>query len=245
MKQPPVKLFSIKMRVAIIEPCLPIGESLKDLLYNLFPSSIDIQLIQDYNSAQLLLLNLQPQIAFVNPEFLENKGNQFIDTCKDVACQLITISDTTDYAYRAFRANAIDYLLSPFDAQLVEAALQKAANLVALLAKSTEQDPRSSSKLVIPKSKGFEVIHPDQLIYGQTEGNYGRLIFKNRNRLTVNLNMKRLEEYLSPFGFFRIHQSYIVNLTEVEGIDSLEDHKVSLSDGTQLPVARRKRTALL
>ena len=158
------------------------------------------------------------------------------------------------YAIKAFRFSALDYLLKPVEPMELIAAVNKIqtqkklpeAEQFQMLLKRVQGKEHHFDKLAVPTLGGFELIPADQLIRCEADDNYTHLYFKNKNKITACRTLKEVQEQLENFNFFiRVHQSHLVNINEVVKYIYGEGGYLVLSDGTSINVSKSRKEMLL
>lgn len=140
----------------------------------------------------------------------------------------------SDYAVDAFRLNALDYLLKPIDLHRFVQACQKAHQAV-------KQTEAVSEYLFVKDGYDWVRVTVADLLYVESEGNY--LTFKEKNRKTLTrMTLTEAQGMLPSQHFFKIHKSYLVNLNHIQKI---ERHQVTVAYGDTVPLAGTYREALL
>jgi two-component system, LytTR family, response regulator len=203
-----------------------------------------------------LVRETHPDLLFLDIRMPGMDGFDIFDALtKDAACALPKIIFTTaydSYAIRAFDVNAVDYLLKPFTAERLHAAVQRAredprrrgdATVAAL---SNEDAAEQFVHRIVFKSRGRILFMPvSDLRCISAEENYVRLVTESESHL-LRETMSRMEEKLDPEQFLRVHRSYIVNLQFLKEIRTEKhgDMVVILDNGMKVPMSRGYRPRL-
>lgn len=199
-----------------------------------------------------LLREKRPELVFLDVHIGEETGFELLEQLKEAPFQLIFTTGHSDYAIKAFRYHAIDYLLKPIDpAQLqeaVEKARRKSASrldgyqlenfIQALNGKQPEQ-------LTISSSDGFHFIDIASIIRINGDGNYSTFYLQGGERVIASKNLKTYEELLPAGQFIRTHQSHIVKLSCIKKLLLQEGSLLQLADGSEVPLSRRKKEAVM
>ena len=143
---------------------------------------------------------------------------------------LIFISGDNGYATQAFQLSAISYILKPI-------------NETHLFHNLKEEIP-AHKKIAFNTSTGYVIKEINDIVYAKSSNNYTEVYFANKEKVFVAKTMLDYEKMLDSFGFFRIHQSYLVNFKYVVRFDT-EELELYLTSGEALPVSNRKKTILL
>jgi two-component system LytT family response regulator len=197
---------------------------------------------------------LKPGLVFLDIEMPEMNGFKLLEQLHDVSFAIIFTTGYDQYAIKAIKFSALDYLMKPIDPNELAAAVKKvqeqrhlpfAAQFQVLLRQLQGKD-HSFNKLAVPTSDGFELIPVDELMWCAADDNYTHFYLKNKITITACRTLKEVEEMLADFDFFiRVHHSHIVNLKEVTRYVRGEGGYLILSDGTSVNVSRTRKDVLL
>lgn len=208
---------------------------------------------QDSREAPDLLEKLRPQLVFLDIEMPHLNGFDLLEKCKPLAFDVIFTTSYDQYAIKAIKFSALDYLLKPVDAKELKAAVQKFTERKApvsqqqfeiLLAK-LQQPAASGARIALPTMEGLQIIPVHTIIFCSSSSNYTILTLKDKQKLTVSKTLKEIEEMLEEHRFLRIHHSYLVNLDEIKKYMRGEGGTVLMSDGSSVDVSRAKKELLL
>ncbi len=156
------------------------------------------------------------------------------------------------YALKAIKANALDYLLKPIDIDELKFAVDKAAKYIALNHKDKSRheimenlglnlSERSEiRKISLPNGQGYSLVNIDDIIHIAADSNYSIFFLTNREKITVSKVLKEYEEILPDSQFVRVHKSSIVNLNYVKEYNSRNGLEVILKNGEKIAVSRRR-----
>ena len=196
----------------------------------------------------------QPDVVFLDIEMPVMNGFEMLENFKKIPFAVIFTTSYDQYAIKAIRFSALDYLLKPIDdEELVNAinkiSLQKtlpAEEQFRMLIDKVQHKKNSLTKVAIPTGEGFELIPSEEIIYFEADDHYTRLFLKNKNKIIACRTLKEMEEQLDDFAsFLRVHHSYIVNLNEVTKYIRGEGGYLVMSDGTTVNVSRSRKDALM
>ena len=197
----------------------------------------------------------QPDLVFLDIQLTDGTGFTILQQLDKIDFHIIFVTAYNQYGIEALKANATDYILKPIDKEELTEAVQKAEksmtqkelqnNLAALIQKSIPSTPTTPKKIALSTAEGIHLYQAEEIIRCQSEGNYSTFYFNNGEKLLVAKTMKEIEKTLLIHQFERIHQSHIVNLNHIKRYISKDGGSIVLSDGTELPVAQRKKTRLL
>jgi two-component system LytT family response regulator len=195
----------------------------------------------------------QPALVFLDIEMPTMNGFDFLEQFTEIPFAIIFTTSYDQYAIKAIRFSAMDYLLKPIDPKELIAAIHKIQTQKHL--PSTEQfqilmnqvkHKEGFNKIAVPTFEGFELIPSDQLIRCEADDNYTHLFLKNKTKITACRSLKEMEEQLQDFSFFiRVHHSYLVNLNEVTKYVRGEGGYLVMTDGSTVNVSRSRKETLL
>jgi DNA-binding LytR/AlgR family response regulator len=166
-------------------------------------------------------------------------GLEFLESLDNPPLTIITTA-YSEYALDGFRLDVVDYLLKPIPFQRFFQAVSKAQNLHQAKLLSLNQHESIQTQMYVRQGDAFKRIDWQDLYYAEGMQNYIKLYFSN-TVLTIHQTMTSLEEMLPKDYFFRIHRSYLINLTHIEKISG---GQVSML-GVSLPIAKPRREELL
>ena len=196
----------------------------------------------------------KPDIVFLDIEMPGMNGFEMLEQLREIPFAIIFTTSYDQYAIKAIRFSALDYLLKPIDPGELEGAVKKVeeqrhlplAEQFQMLLKQIKGTDHQFNKVAVPTSEGFELIPADQVIRCEANDNYTHLFLKNKGKVTACRTLKEMEEQLHDFTFFiRVHHSYLVNLNEVTKYVRGEGGYLVMSDGSSVNVSRSRKDSLL
>ena len=244
---------STKLKAVIIDDEKDCCETIAELLQTFCP---DVEVSGIYHNgvdALTAILHQQPDLVFLDVEMPKMNGFEMLEQLPQVNFDIIFTTSYDQYALKAIRFSAIDYLLKPIDRNELQKAVQKInqrsqrtiSKQVEILMQRIHQPARSISKIALPTMEGLQMIPVESIISCESDGNYTTLLLKNNKKLIVSTPIKEIEEMLEDHSFVRVHRSYLVNLNEVEKYVRGEGGYLIMSDGSSVDVSRNKKELLL
>lgn len=193
---------------------------------------------------------LSPDIVFLDIEMPDGTGFDLLQQLTPIAFKVIFITGYEDFAIRAFRFSAIDYLLKPLNAgELVEAVKKaeeslsreifdmKFNNLFANL-----ERPKNLQKLILKTADKIYSVNIQDIINCESDKNYTTFYFVNAPKLVVSTNLKEYETLLAPYNFFRTHKSHLINVSYFDYyIKSEGGNTIMMKNKTAIPLSVRKK----
>jgi len=195
----------------------------------------------------------KPLLVFLDVEMPKMNGFEMLERLPAIDFDLIFTTSFDQYALKAFRVSAIDYLLKPIDREELQKAVQKViqrsqkpmAQQLELLLQKVNHPAAMLNKIAMPTMEGLQMIAVDSIISCESEGNYTVLLLKNKQRIVVSRTLKDIEEILEDHSFTRVHHSHLVNLNEINKYVKGEGGYLIMSDGSVVDVSRSKKELLM
>ena len=228
-------------------------ESLALLLERYCPEIKVLDICYAAETALQSIKEHEPQILFLDIEMPCMNGFELLEKLGSIKFELIFTTSYDQYAIRAIRFSALDYLLKPIDREELQKSVQKAAQRnqhplpqqLEILLQKLKNPGIPVNKIAIPTMEGYQLIPAESIISCESDGNYTHLLLKDKRKIIASRNLKEVEELLEDYPFVRIHHSYIVNINEVEKYIKGEGGYLVMSDGSTINVSRSRKELLL
>lgn len=201
-----------------------------------------------------LITQLSPDIVFLDVEMPDGTGFDLLQKLKPFAFKVIFITGYEDFAIRAFRFSAIDYLLKPLDANHLVEAVKKAEDSMGKevfdiklnnLFSNLER-PKNLQKLILKTSDKIYSVNIQDVVNCESDKNYTTFNFINAPKLIVSTNLKEYEAMLSPHNFFRTHQSHLINMAYFDHFIKTDGgNTIVMKNKTTIPLSVRKKEEFL
>lgn len=192
----------------------------------------------------------KPELVFLDIQMGDGTGFDVLEQITHKNFQLIFITAHEEYALKAFRYSAIDYITKPIDPDALEAALQKVYKLnkqfnLDQKLEALFQNRQKLNKLALPSTTGILLVKTQDIIRCEASNNYTLFYLTGSKKVMVTKTLKEYEEILSNEGFFRVHQSHLINMEYVNGYLKQDGGYAQMSDGSQIELSRRKKDAFI
>lgn len=195
-----------------------------------------------------------PQLVFLDIEMPRKNGFDVLLHFPEPQFDVIFTTAYDQFAIKAFRFAALDYLLKPIDAQDLIAAVQRYEkkqlhlqfkDQLDLLLQQYKQPHLAPGKLPFATQEGIVFIKPETIIRCESLSNYTTLYFIDSPKLVISKTLKEIEDLLQPYGFFRVHHSHLINLKQVSRYVKADGGYIEMSDRSQVPVSRQRKDFVL
>jgi two-component system, LytTR family, response regulator len=247
-------LISIDMlRSVIIDDEPQNANILKNDLNSYCPSVEVVNISHSAKEGIMAIKKEKPDVVFLDIEMPWMNGFEMLEVLGEINFSVIFTTAHDQFAAKAFRISAVDYLLKPIDAGDLKEAVRKAqqkmeqqqgnANIENLL--RNIKQPSSHQKIALPNKDGHEFVEVRQIIYCHAEGAYTKVFIDSRKHILVSKTLGDIEELLPPDLFLRIHHSTVVNLEYVTHLIKTDGGYVKLKTGESLIVSKSKKESVL
>jgi len=228
-------------------------ESLATLLERYCPDVRVLDICYSASSALKSISQQKPRLLFLDIEMPHMNGFELLEKLPDLDFELIFTTSYDQYAIKAFRFSALDYLLKPIDRDDLRKAVQKAVNSnshissqqVKILLEKLNHPTITVNKIAIPTLEGLQMILVESIIHCEADRNYTIINLKNKQKMVASKTLKEIEETLEDYPFIRVHHSHIINLNEVEKYMKGEGGYLLMSNGANVDVSRSRKEFLL
>ena len=199
-----------------------------------------------------LINSATPDLVFLDIKMPKADGFQLLEHFKDFHFEVIFVTAFDNYAIKAIRFSAVDYILKPININHLKAAVDKVAERI----QQKEENQRmkqlvynlrqpGNPRIGLPTSDRIEFVEVDQIIRCQGEGNYTHIYFVNDRHLMVAKTLVEFEDLLEEFSFVRVHKAHLVNLKYITAYSRTDGGILYLSNGNTVSVSRRRKDDLL
>lgn len=225
-------------------------ESLSILLGEYLPDLKILGKAESVKTAIEQIKTLKPDIVFLDVEMPEKDGFSLIEETKPADFEVIFTTAHPEYALKAIKASAIDYLLKPIDHSELEDAVKKVENKKGLGNKKLEtfmsqMGTKHQPQIAISTLEGLIFIKLANIIYCRGDGAYTFFILKTGEKIIASKNLKEFENMICGKEFFRSHKSYIVNLAEIKKFVKNDGCYSLMSNGDKIDVSKRRKDSFV
>jgi len=189
-----------------------------------------------------------PDVLFLDIEMPNLNGFTLLDNLLPIDFDVIFTTAYDQYAIKAFRYSAINYILKPITEKNILSTLsnwEKRRRKTSdkqwqLFQNYLEDSTIECSQIALPTGVGYKIVEIENIVRCQSDSNYTNVFCKDENKILISRTLKEIEELLQDHGFLRVHQSHLINPQFVQGILKYGGGSLIMQDNTEVPVSRQK-----
>ena len=229
------------------------SRALVTLLERHCPEVVVEAVCNNAREAVKIIRELEPRLVFLDIEMPHMNGFELLEMLGPVGFHVVFTTSYDQYAIKAIRFSALDYLLKPVDLHELKAAVKKVADRLSpslpqqldILLSKLHQPRLAVHRIALPTMEGLQMIPVDTILYCTASSNYTTLTLKDKQKLVVSRTLREIEDMLDDYSFLRVHHSCLVNLNEVKKYSRGEGGSLFMSDGAVVDVSRSRKEMLL
>lgn len=236
------------MNAVIIDDEVNNIKNLKSLLNRYCPQISVVSYATNVDEGILLIHQQNPKIVFLDVQMPGENGFDLLKNINHPAFEVIFVTAYEKYAIDAIKFSAIDYLLKPVDiSELVNAVSKAIANIERKMYNNRLENfienikHEKRLKVAIPGIKETFFIDPESILYCQAENNYTHFYLTTREKYTSSKPIFEYEELLTPYGFIRCHQSFLVNRHHIKKWLRTDGDRLLMEGQHEIPISRNQR----
>ncbi len=235
--------------------------NLKNMIHNYVDETLNVVgFAHNTQEASEMLKKLNPDAVFLDIHMPHGNVFEMLENFSERNFQVIFVTAYDEYAIKAFRLNALDYILKPISLAELKNAVQRLKEKIAykriveddklLYADLNNQitNKQTQSNITFKGTNSIEIVNFKDIYFVEAHSSYSRIVFikdKQSKEMTMSNPLSEYEEILPENMFFRAHKSYLVNCARIKRIENRENHIIILSNDMELPVSRRRYGVLL
>jgi len=241
------------MTVIIIDDEAKGRLALRQKLKNYCPNVNILAEAADGIEALAAIEKYHPQLIFLDIEMPKMNGFEMLNNIEEKDFQIIFTTAYDQYAIKAIKYAAFDYLLKPVDIEELKIAILRAGNAepqktkkqIELLQQNIQHPKKQLNKLAIPTLEGLLFFDINDIIHLEANSNYTFIHFSDKTKITASKTLKEFEDILPEDIFFRTHHSHLINLNFIKRYIKGDGGQIELQNGNYVDVSRRKKEEFL
>ncbi|MFT3795672.1 LytR/AlgR family response regulator transcription factor [Flavobacterium sp.] len=232
-------------------------EGMKSMLDRYFPEIAIIGEAESVKTGIVAMEKYKPQVVFLDIHLSDGTGfdilEEVVRTHGKTSSHIVFITAHEQYALKAFKFSALDFLLKPVDPEELQKTVAKIKETleknnsfehIDLLLENIRKKVDNFKRIALSTSDGIHLFEISDIIRCESQDNYTKFYIKNHKPLLISKTLKEYEELLGEHGFERIHQSHLINLSYLKSYIKNDGGYVIMADNTNIPISQRKKERL-
>ncbi|WP_127846317.1 LytR/AlgR family response regulator transcription factor [Psychroflexus aestuariivivens] len=245
------------IKTVLIDDDKNLRKGMKSLLTRFAPN---ISIIGEADSVATgieVMDNLKPEVVFLDIQLNDGTGFDILEKLternKAITCIVVFITAYEQYAIKAFRFSALDFILKPVDPEELQKVIEKIENVlekkndyshINLLLENIRKNVDNFKRIALSTSDGIHLFDISDIIRCESEDNYTKFFIRNNKPILISKTLKEYEELFKSHNFERIHQSHLINLKYLKSYIKKDGGYVVMTDDSHLPISQRKKERL-
>ncbi len=191
----------------------------------------------------------KPDVVFLDIEMPKMNGFDMLEKFDKLFFDVVFTTAYNKFAIKAFRYSALNYLLKPVDPDDLKVTIKKIEDKKAapekaqldLLLQNIKNISQPVQRIALTTNDGMIFVETKDIMYCQAESNYTNVVLANKGKMLVAKTLKDIDETLSGKDFFRVHNSFLININHIKKFVRGDGGYVIMNDGTQVTISRSRR----
>ena len=236
------------MKAIIVEDKAHIRKALTHLLASFNNEITIVGECESVKNAVIVANACKPELIFLDINLSDGTGFEFLEQTDHLNFKVIFITAYEEYALKALKIGAVDYLLKPVDIEELKEAINKVTKLSITIQKEQIKTVKKifhneSDTLILSLHDSYQLIDLKNLMYCESNKGYTTFYLKDGKKHLASKSLKEFENQLTHNSFSRPHQSFMVNSKFIEKYD--KSGTIHLKNGVKIPVSSRKKDFFL
>jgi len=242
------------IKILIVEDEIPVQKTISEIIEKNCTGTEIIGFASNIKSAKFLIENNNPDLVLLDINLPDGTSFELLQQLDKIEFKIIFITAFEEYALKAIKLSAVDYLVKPVDPiELIESIIKAKQSLHntennvkmdALFANIKELSGKTR-KIVLKTAENIFLIDIQDIIRCESEGAYTMFYINDGRRILISKVLKDYEDILNDNGFIRVHKSHIVNIKFIDRFEKLDGGSIILKGNKSIPVSIRKKDQLI
>lgn len=224
------------------------------LLSEYFPAIELTGMADSIENGIKLIRNENPDLVLLDIELKDGTGFQMLQKLKPYDFKVVFITGFHSFAIKAIKFSALDYIVKPVNETEFQQAIQRVVDLIEKKEDSDEQlnilmtslqNENKCKKLVLRTAESLHIVDVADIYFCKSDNSYTTFYFEDNERILVSKSLKDYENLLGEYGFYRAHQSYLVNINHIKKVDKSDGGFIIMKNKKEIPVSMRQMKKLV
>lgn len=233
------------MKALVLDDDKRICNLIKSLLERYFAKSFNvIDIVSNTQDAITAITKTDYHLFLFDIHLDKETSFDIFNFTENNKTKVIFITGHEKYAINAIKVNAIDYILKPIQTQEFKSAVEKAVSKIKEEQKESNVNhfaKKQESSLMLKALESIRLVKLNEIVYLEASGPYTDVFLKNNDKVTVTKHLKDFENKLEGTGFFRVHNSYIINTLKMSGISKKDGLTVEMNNQKSIVISSRRK----
>lgn len=235
------------VRVAILDDEMSNIEILKRVVL----SCENVEVVWIADNLDDALVNIEKEkvdVIFMDIQMPPYTSFELLPRIPKIDFEIVFVTAYQEYAIRALKMAAMDYILKPVKSSDIIAAIEKVRNkqnkygeISGLIKNYFTNSPENFSKIVVHVADGYDIVDISKIMYIEALDSYSKLKLTGNVSYVASKSLKDFEELLTEKGFYRVHKSYLINIRHMIKIVKGVGASIIMTDGASVPISARKK----
>lgn len=241
-----------KLTAIIVEDLSDALQLLKNDIETRFPNITIIDTAQSVVEAAKVLRKKKPDLLFLDIMLGDGTGFDILEIFPDLKAKIIFVTASDEFAIKAFKFAAIDYVLKPYSHHDLDQAINRAVSQLqpnnerlSILKDTLTSPEKKPDKISLHTLDKIIIVNLDAIVRCESDSNNTIFYLDNGKKIFVTKTLKYFADLLKPYDFLRIHQSHLINLQCIAEFIKTDGGYLMLKNGENVPVSVRKRAEVL
>ncbi len=242
------------IRGIIVEDEIRSRDTLRGLLSRYCKNVEIIAEADSYRSGLAAIREQHPDVVFLDIQMPDGSGFKLLEEFDEIKFEIIFTTAFDQFAIKAIKYSALDYLLKPIDPEELVSALKKVENKISkrgvneniqVLLDNIKSRDANPHKIVLSTFEKIHIIETDNILRCESDNYYTNFFLTDGKQILISKTLKENEAMLGEHNFIRPHKSHLVNVKYIKGFLKNDGGYIEMTDGTHIPVSRRKREKII
>ncbi len=243
----------MSIRAIIVDDELNNRENLNSLISEYCKNVEVIGMANSADKAFKMIKSLEPELIFLDIKMPEKDGFRLLEEINEITFEVIIVTAFNEFAIRAIKFCAIDYLLKPIN--IIE--LTNAVENVSRRINQKQENERLKhlishlnnkslpTRIGLASQNQVDFVEIKKIVRCEADNNYTHVYLDNRKKMTVSKTLKNIEDLLKDHGFIRLHQSHLVNSAHIQSYQKNDGGYIRMIDDSIIPISRTRKNEIL
>jgi len=241
------------LRTIVIDDERHIRQSLTEMLKMSCPNVKLVAQADGVKTGWEAIQKYHPDLVLLDIRMKDGTGFDLLEQFENIDFKIIFITAYDEYAIKAIKFSALDYLLKPVDPEDLKIAVEKANEITQkelkakldTLSTNLKTKDQDKKKIILKTLDNIYLVRVRDIIHIEGDGRYSTIYLDSGENVIVSVNLKYYQEMLEDYGFFRAHKSHLINLDRIHRFEKADGGYVVLNNNSKIPVATRKKDELI